>query len=179
MIEAERRVTEAVKQRGLPAVILRPGVIFGGPLALVTPSAVGRKAGSRYIVFGDGTLHPPFVYLEDVVDAVIASLDRKLTGGEIIQVIDTDTISQDETLRRVAGNDVKIVHVPRFVLLAMGKLIERVLGKTSPMSQYQLDTGLAKRSYVNENARLIGWQPRVGTARGIEIFLGRQKPDAA
>ena len=178
-IEAERRVSSAVAERGLPAVILRPGVIFGGPLALVTPSAVGRKAGTRYIVFGDGTLHPPFVYLEDVVDAIVASLDRKLVGGEIIQVIDTDTISQDETLRRVAGANVRIVHVPRFVLFAMGKLIERVLGKTSPMSAYQLDTGLAKRSYVNENARLIGWRPRVGTARGIEIFLGRQKPEAA
>jgi len=42
-------VREAVEKSGLPAVILRPGQIFGGKLPLLTP-AVARRVGRRWLV---------------------------------------------------------------------------------------------------------------------------------
>lgn len=171
-IDAERRVSRAVAERGLRAVILRPGLIFGGPLALITSSGVARRAGAkRYIFFGDGKLQPPFVYLDDVVDAVVACLERNLGGGEIIQLIDTDTISQNEVVQRVEGGKATLIHLPRNVLLLLDKIVQRAL-RRSILTAYKLDTQLAKRSYRSENSGLIGWKPRVGVTRGIEIVAG-------
>ena len=74
-LEAERIVSEAAAA-GLPCVILRPGQIFGGGIPLVNGS-VARRAGSRWLFLGDGQLPLPLVYIDDVVDVIMAVVDRR------------------------------------------------------------------------------------------------------
>lgn len=167
-LEAEQLVSEAVAS-GLPAVILRPGQIFGGGIALVN-GAVARGAGGRWLVLGDGRLELPLVYIDDVVDAVIAAIDRKLTGGEIIQLIDPVSLTQQEVLE-LAGGGRKVMRVPRPLVFALGRFSELPLGlvkRQSPIAQYRLKSALAKIHYDSGRAReLLGWTPRVGVREGI------------
>jgi len=166
-IAAELVVTAAVRERGLPAVILRPGLIFGGPLPLIGPPVARRVAG-RYLVFGDGNLRLPWVFIDDVVDAIVAALDRRLTAGEIIQIIDPDVPTQNDVLR--AGDPARpVVRVPLPVVLGLGKISEMVLGQRSPLALYRTRSVLARRTYVSEAAELIAWAPAVGVRRGIEL----------
>jgi len=83
-------------------IILRPGQIFGGGIPLVN-GAVARRAAGRWLVLGDGTIELPLVYIEDVVDAVIASIDRKITNGEVIQLIDAEHLTQTDVLNLAGG----------------------------------------------------------------------------
>lgn len=183
-LEAERLVTDAAGA-GLPAVILRPGQIFGGDIPLIT-GAVAREVGDRWLVLGDGTLELPLVYIDDVVDAVIAASDRGLAGGEIFQIVDADRLTQAEVLA-LAGGGRPIVRIPRGLVFALGALSERVLGvigKASPISRYRLQSALARLRYDSAHARReLGWTPRVGVREGIwrvtEAMLDRPRTGSA
>jgi predicted dehydrogenase/nucleoside-diphosphate-sugar epimerase len=169
-LEAERKVTQASKE-GLPCVILRPGQIFGGGIPLVN-GAVARRAGGRWLILGDGKLELPLVYIDDVVDAVMASIERHLTKGEIIQIIDREHLTQEDVLGLVGnGNPPRVIKVPRNVVFALGRLSELplgALGKPSPIGLYRMKSALAQLHYESGLAEnLLGWTPRVGVREGI------------
>ena len=174
-LEAERKVSEAAKQ-GLPCVILRPGQIFGGGIPLVN-GAVARRAGGKWLVLGDGQLELPLVYIDDVVDAIVAAMEKKLTKGEIIHIIDDAQLTQTDVLG-LAGGGAKVIKVPRNVVFALGKLSELplgALGRPSPIALYRLQSALARLHCESDRAKtLLGWQPRVGVREGIR----REVPSA-
>ncbi len=168
-LAAEQAVSDAATS-GLPVVILRPGQIFGGGIPLIN-GAVARNAGGRWLVLGDGRLELPLVYIDDVVDAIEQAIAKKLTKGEVIQIIDPEHLTQAEVLG-LAGGAKKIVRVPRPLVFALGKLSELplgVLGRQSPVAEYRLKSALAQLRYESTRATtLLGWAPRVGVREGIK-----------
>ncbi len=176
-LEAERLVVAAAAE-GLPAVILRPGQIFGGGIQLIN-GAVARNAGGRWLVLGDGKLELPLVYLDDVVDSILDAIDKRLTSGEVIQIIDPDRLTQEDVLA-LAGGGRPILRVPRPLVFALGKLSEYplgMLGKQSPVAVYRLKSALARLHYESERAKqLLGWTPRVGVREGIRRVANLTSP---
>jgi nucleoside-diphosphate-sugar epimerase len=168
-LEAERIVVAAAGA-GLPCVILRPGQIFGGGIPLIN-GAVARKAAGRWLVLGDGKLELPLVYIDDVVQAIVAAIDRRITSGEIIQIIDPEPLTQEAVLA-AAGGGKPILRVPRRLVFALGKLSELPLaavGKQSPVGTYRLRSALARLRYESDRAtQLLGWRPQVGVREGIK-----------
>ncbi|HEY6005019.1 MAG TPA: NAD-dependent epimerase/dehydratase family protein [Anaeromyxobacter sp.] len=178
-LEAEKIVRAAVADHALPAVILRPGQIFGGRLPLLTP-AVARRVGARWLVLGDGRLRLPLVYIDDVVDAIVAALRGPLENGEVIQLVDPHALTQNEALAVALPGGAKVLRLPRALVFATGRLSEPILaalGRKSPVSAYRLKSALARVGFVSENAReLLGWQPRVGVVEGIRRAAGGDLP---
>ena len=153
---AEQLVVAAAKQ-GLPAVILRPGQIFGGGIPLIT-GAVARQTAGRWFVLGDGTLELPLVYIDDVVDAVLAAVDKKLVRGELFQIIDPEHLTQNDVLALAGGNK-RVIKIPRAIVFALGRF--------TPI-RYRLQSALARLHYDSDHAaRALGWTPRVGLREGI------------
>ena len=168
-LEAENLVVDAA-EHGLPAVILRPGQIFGGGIPLIN-GAVARNAGGRWLVLGDGKLELPLIYIDDVVDAIVCCVDKRLSHGEVIQIIDPTHLTQEDVLG-LAGGTKRILRVPRPIVFALGKLSEYplgALGRQSPVAVYRLKSALARLHYESERAEdLLGWRPRVGVREGIK-----------
>ena len=172
-LEAEQLVATAAAQK-LPAVILRPGQIFGGGIPLIN-GAVARSipslGGGCWVVLGDGKLELPLVYIDDVVDAITAAIAKKLTGGEVIQIIDPEHLTQEDVLG-LAGGTKPVLRVPRPVVFALGKLSEYplgALGRPSPVALYRLKSALARLRYESDRAaRMLDWHPRVGVREGIK-----------
>jgi glycosyltransferase involved in cell wall biosynthesis len=160
----------AAAQVGLPCVILRPGQIFGGGIPLIN-GAVARKAAGRWLVLGDGKLELPLVYIDDVVQAILAAIDRRITNGEIIQIIDPEPMTQEAVLA-AAGGATPILRVPRGLVFALGTLTEiplAAIGKQSPIGSYRLKSALARLHYESDRAvKLLGWRPQVGVREGIK-----------
>ena len=175
-LEAEQRVVAAAKH-GLPVVILRPGQIFGGGINLIT-RAIARNAVGRWLVLGDGKLELPLVYIDDVVDAVMAAIAKKLVHGELFQIIDPVHLTQNEVLE-LAGGKKSVLRVPRAIVFALGRLSElplRALGKPSPIAVYRLKSALARLHYESDYAaRGLDWKPRVGVREGIRRVSQRQR----
>ncbi|MBZ0238687.1 MAG: NAD-dependent epimerase/dehydratase family protein [Deltaproteobacteria bacterium] len=174
-LEAEKRVVAAAAA-GVPCVILRPGQIFGGGSPLVN-GAVARRVRGRWLVLGDGTLELPLVYLDDVVDAILAAVAKRLTGGQIIQLVDGELLTQQDVLA-LAGGGGAVVAVPRALVFGLGKLSELPLaavGRKSPVALYRLRSALARLRWGTGKAEeLLGWRPRVGVREGIRRVMGER-----
>jgi nucleoside-diphosphate-sugar epimerase len=106
-----------------------------------------------------------------VIDAIEACIAKKLTGGEIIQIIDPETLTQADVLE-VAGRGRKVMRVPRPVVFALGRLSEvplGAIGRPSPIGVYRLRSALARLHYSSDRAnKLLGWRPRVGVREGMQ-----------
>lgn len=178
-LEAEQLVVAAAA-KGLPAVILRPGQIFGGGIPLIT-GAVARNAGGRWLILGDGKLELPLVYMDDVVDAILLAIKAKLTHGELFQIIDPEHLTQEDVLG-IAGGPRPILRVPRAIVFALGKLSEiplGALGKPSPIARYRLESALARLHYESDHAaNHLGWTPKVGVREGIRRVMQGEPSDA-
>jgi nucleoside-diphosphate-sugar epimerase len=168
-LEAEKIVSTAAAA-GLPCVVLRPGQLFGGGVPLLNGS-VARRAGSRWVFLGDGQLPLPLVYMDDAVDAIMAAVERELVGGEVIQIVDPERVTQEQVLELAGAGDDKRLRVPRGVVFSLGKLSEYplgALGVQSPLALYRLRSALARVEFESTRAeQQLGWRPRVGVLEGI------------
>ena len=95
-----------------------------------------------------------------------------LRSGEILQIVDRETLTQNQVLALAGGEDGAVMHVPRVLVFTLGKFSELLLGalgRKSPLSGYRLRSALARRSFDSNHAReVLGWKPHIGVREGIQ-----------
>ncbi len=169
---AENLVLDAMRNRNLPAVILRPGQIFGPGSEKTPPSGVIALAG-RWLVMGSGRLPLNLVYIEDVVDALLLAATAPDVTGQVFQLVDPATLTQREYIEaaQTYGAAPRVSYVPKPVLytLAVGvELLGRVLGRSVPLSRYKIRSLAPISPFHCSAARdQLGWTPRVGAREGL------------
>ncbi|MBN8481981.1 MAG: NAD-dependent epimerase/dehydratase family protein [Xanthomonadales bacterium] len=174
---AEQAVRAAIRDRGLPAVILRPGQIFGPGAEKVTPNAVVALAG-RWLAIGEGSQTLPLVYVDDVVDALLLAGEADVSG-ELFNLVDPATVTQQDYLERAKrklGDELKLVRVPKKLFLGLAFGVEqlgRVLGRDVPLTRYRVHSLRPLANFDLAAARTkLGWTPRVGVRRGLDLTFG-------
>jgi nucleoside-diphosphate-sugar epimerase len=93
-IRAERAVWAAVA-RGLPAVVLRPCIVWG-PRSQWNTGVLKRLQGGQISLVGDGRGICNSVYIDNLIDAVLASLVRPEAVGEAFFVTDAKPVTWGE-----------------------------------------------------------------------------------
>ena len=184
-LEAEGIVLDAVRRLDLPAVILRPGQIFGAGVEKVPPSGTLAIAG-RWVVIGDGKLSLPLVYVEDVVDALLLAANRSGLDGSVFHLVDDAVVSQNDYLdlcRKASGNALRIWRLPRWMLSGAAVGMEGLCGllrRGAPVSRYRLQSAkpLAPCNCTAAN-RQLDWHPRIGTKEGLARVFGARDSQAA
>jgi len=177
--EAEEMVLQARKERGLPVVVLRPGKLFGPGAERSAPNGVINFAG-WWIVAGSGSRSVPFVFLEDVVDGLMEAAVRPDAVGEIINLVDTTPLDQNEYIRH--SQPARLVRIPVLVLMTgawMVELLGLILRRKPPVTRYNIRS--LKPLYpfdVSQAERVLGWRPRVGTREGLRRTFGLKAQDA-
>jgi predicted dehydrogenase/nucleoside-diphosphate-sugar epimerase len=169
---AENLVLDAIRDRNLPAVILRPGQIFGPGAEKTPPSGIIGLAG-RWLVMGSGGLPLNLVYVEDVVDALLLAATKPDVSGRVFQLVDAATLTQREYINAAKsyGSAPRVSFVPKLVLstLALGvELLGRVLHRNVPLSRYKIRSLAPISPFDGSAARdQLGWTPAVGTREGL------------
>lgn len=181
---AEACVLDAIAREGLAAVVVRPGQIFGPGAESSTPNGTIALAG-RWITVGPTTQPIPLVFVDDVVDALLLAAERPEAEGRVFNVVDPTPVSQQAYLdacRRKRGSDMRLLHAPTWLLftLAAGvELLGAVLKRPVPLTRYRVRSLRPLANFDLAAARdVLGWEPRVGVERGLEITFGRG-PSAA
>jgi len=177
-LQAEHMVLDAIRDRGLRAVILRPGQIFGPGAEQTTPNGV-IGIGGQWIVAGGGGRALPLVYRDDVVDAILlaASSDRAL--GKILNIVDPVKVDQNEYLRHCIPGlkraKVRRVPVPLLMLGALGiEMLGAMLKREVPLSRYRIRSLKPLSPFdVSQAREILGWTPSVGAKEGLRRTFKR------
>jgi nucleoside-diphosphate-sugar epimerase/predicted dehydrogenase len=171
-LRAEAMVLEAAAKERLPAVVIRPGQIFGPGAERVTPNGVIGIAG-QWLVAGNGERPLPLVYRDDVVDALLRAETAPKAVGQVINIVDTTEVRQNEYLRAAApaltGIKIRRVPVPVLMLLASGvELLGAILKRSVPLTRYRIRSLKPLWPFdTNKAEELLGWRPAVGVREGL------------
>ncbi len=179
--EAEKTVRDAVRDRHLRAVVLRPGRVFGPGMTLLTPE-VARRVGNLFVILGDGTRELPLVYVDDVVNAIVLAAENSRFDGRVFHIVDRTHITQNQLVRDYISKNAtgaRVIHLPVAVLygLALGlEVLSKLLKRSAPLSIYRVKSALARMQFDCSRAENeITWQPRVGIACGLQETMAAER----
>ena len=176
-LQAEQIVREAIQNHGLPAVILRPGSIFGPGAERVPPYGI-VCLGNRWLVIGRGDTILPLVYVDDVVDALLRAAESDRALGRVVHLVDPNQITQRFYLQYVLHKMpvIRVVQIPMSILyVAAASLspIAAMLRRSAPLTVYRLRSIKGGIEFdCSAAAGLLDWCPSVGVRKGLEITFG-------
>ncbi len=172
-LEAELLVRDAVRDEGLPAIILRPGEVIGRS-KLFLSGAVGKVIAKRVWILGRGSYPIPLIWLDDLIDALLAAANIDLPAGTSINLVDPEIVSQEQFARAylsAKGWAPKLLRMPLFLLTPISFLAQsglRLLGKSSPITPYKIASAVGEKRFdITLAKKLLGWIPKVGVRDGL------------
>lgn len=181
-LAAERMVLDAVQDQDLPAVVVRPGQIFGPGAERVTPNGTIALAGV-WIAVGSGSQTIPLVYRDDVVDALLLAADEPGAIGRVFHLVDPTPVCQQAYLDRCRASPVgapRILRLPAWTLLGLGFGVEtlgRLLRREVPLTPYRVRSLRPLAGFDGSCARTaLGWTPATGIDRGMDATFGQHRP---
>jgi UDP-glucuronate 4-epimerase len=138
---------------GLDIVCLRFFTVYGPrqrPDLAIHKFTRAIARGEPIEVYGDGTTARDYTYIDDILQGVLACLDRDF-GFEVINLGESRTVKLSELIR----------------------LIEKAVGKSANIRQLPLQPGDVPITYadITKAKRLLGYQPQVAIEDGIARFV--------
>jgi nucleoside-diphosphate-sugar epimerase len=177
--EAEIVINRHIREHGLPAVILRPGFIYGpGDRHALTRIVEKIQAGKmKFLGPGDKVLNNTSV--DNLCDAILLAMEKPGILGETFNIRDERLVTREEFINTVADYLGKPHprHVPERVgraLVGPIETIARLRGRQTPplltraqikFMTLNLDFSIAKAK------RMLGYRPRVDFRDGIFAAL--------
>jgi nucleoside-diphosphate-sugar epimerase len=121
----ERMLFRMHSQRGLPVVTFRPPFVYGpgNPFYREQFFWDRLRAGRPIVIPGDGHRLMQFVYVDDLVQAMIRAMEEPRAVGEAFNIGDPKPVTQVELvekLARAANADPTLVRIPRDVIVQSG-----------------------------------------------------------
>jgi nucleoside-diphosphate-sugar epimerase/predicted dehydrogenase len=178
-LAADQAVLEHARRHLSPRiVVLRPGTIYG-PGASVP---VGRfqlpSSSQRPLVVGGPDVPTGLVYVDDVVEGMLAAARSGVPTGSVYNLVDSADSDQAElarTLTAVTGGRIRPVFAPYplvWMMMLAVDLLALVRERKMGTARYRLRRTLAPMRFECAAARRdLGWHPRVPLAEGLDRVL--------
>jgi nucleoside-diphosphate-sugar epimerase len=107
-VESEKLVLEYYKEKGLPVVVIRPGLIYGPRDRVVVPRLVENIRIGRFRYFGSSDKAMNSIFVGNLVDAIMLALEKPAAIGQVYNVTDDDPTSK----RRFFGTAARLAGLP-------------------------------------------------------------------
>jgi oxidoreductase len=184
-LAAEAEVRRAERTQGLDAVILRPATVYGPRSTDVVGEIARAIRGGHMVLIDRGRAIAGLCYVDNLVDLAMLALRHDAARGQAFNATD----GLDVTWRRFTDDLAEGLDRPRVrwslpygLANAVGLALEsgyRLLRRTTGLTTAPLLSRQAvgvmglDQDFSNAKARaLLGWEPRVDYAAGIEATLG-------
>jgi nucleoside-diphosphate-sugar epimerase len=168
-VESEKLVIEFHRSRGLPATILRPGVVYGPRDRNFLPRLLENIRIRRFRYFGSGDQAMNSIYVGNLVQATMLALKNPAAVGQIYNLTDDCPTSK----RRFVGTVARLAGYPeptRKIPLALAKFLATVLEAVARLRDQQ-DAPLVNKARVKffglnldfscaKAKRELGYQPQ-------------------
>jgi len=164
------------RTRGLPYVIVRPGITFG-PGKTKIPGRVGIDSFGPFLHLGLGNVMP-LTYVENCAEAIVLAGLVPGIEGEELNVVDDDLPRSRQFLRRYkrAVRPIRTVPVPYALFYLLNVAWERYSawsgGQVPPVfNRRSCKAYYRGQTFSNRKAKsLLGWQPRVSMSDALDRF---------
>jgi len=176
-LEADKLAQQLMQDpaTNVPAVILRPATIYGPGGPIFTP-LIGISAFNKvFAVLGKKHLPLPMVYIDNLIDAIILSLENGNAPGEIFNVIDDECITKRDYIK----NHIKKVYPRSYALffpywfiytaVAGQEWLFSRLKKNPFLTRYRL--GSSSREVLFDGGKIkqrLGWSSNVPINDGLK-----------
>ncbi|MCA9071335.1 MAG: NAD-dependent epimerase/dehydratase family protein [Planctomycetaceae bacterium] len=134
-VEAELYLKTQIEKLGFPAVILRPGFIYGPRDRTVLPRIFERLRKQKFAFLGTGENLMNNTFVGNLVEAIFLSIERDECLGQCFNITDGRLVSKKEfisTIAEQAEYPQPTKHVPLPVARFLAKAMEgtwKLLGK--------------------------------------------------
>jgi nucleoside-diphosphate-sugar epimerase len=170
-------VIEYGKSRGLPYVIMRPGVVYGPGRSTLT-GRVGMATFGFYLHLG-GSNRIPLIYVDNCADAIALAGFTPGVEGEIFNIVDDDLPTARELLRLYKKNvnsffSVYVPHPISYLLCALWESYSNYShGQLPPVFNRRRWAAYWKGSrYSNEKLKnILKWKQNVSTDMGLKRYF--------
>lgn len=175
-LEAEKIAQQRIESEdGVPTVILRPATIYGPGGPIFTP-LIGISAFDRvFVTLGKSSMRLPMVYIDNLIDAILLSLENENAVGETFNIIDDDGITKRNYIVRYIKKAFPrswSVFLPYwFVYLSVfaQEMLFKVVGQSPILTRYRLASSSNNVLYDNSKAKSkLGWTPTISLQEGLK-----------
>jgi nucleoside-diphosphate-sugar epimerase len=183
-LAAEDEVRHMEREHALDAVILRPATVYGPRSTDVVGEIARAIRGGRMFLVDGGRAVAGLCYVENLIDAAVLALRHDAAPGQAFNVTDGLEVTWKEftdDLARGLGCSPVRWSLPYWLASGIGFSLEhgyRLLRKTTRLTTPPLLSRQAvhvlglNQDFSNRKARdLLGWEPRVDYAAGLEATL--------
>ncbi len=184
-LEAEKVVTEAIKKDCFPITCLRPGTIFGPGGEIFTPMMGFSLGGKLFAIIGMGGFVLPFVYIDNLVDAIVAAIGKEEADGKVFNVVDPDSITKKEYVKKLLKRiypKACFIYIPYWLIYMAVWLQEYLvkLGGRAPfLTCYRLTS--SQRNVLYDASRIrneLKWKPPYTLEEAIETVIAYERKTA-
>jgi nucleoside-diphosphate-sugar epimerase len=177
--EAELVIARHIREHGLPAVILRPGFIYGPGDRHALPRIIDkiRARKMKFLGRGDRVLNNTSV--ENLCDAILLAIEKPGIEGETFNIRDERLVTREEFINTVADylGEPHPRHVPEWIgrtIVGPVEAIARRRGRATPpfLTRAQIKFMTLNLDYsIAKAKRMLGYRPRVDFREGIVAAL--------
>jgi len=177
-LKADQIVAEAVTAGSMPIISLRPGTIWGPGGEIFTP-IMGFSLGKKmFAVIGNGKFVLPFIYIDNLVEAIVKAIEKQGTAGGVYNVVDPERITKKEYMEHLVKSvypDATCLYIPYSLLYSAVYIQEKVfswMGRKPFLTRYRLTS--SQKSILYDSAKLhteLSWKPPVSVEEGIKSVL--------
>lgn len=164
--EAEQSLRKVVENTGMGVVILRPPLVYG-------PDAPGNFSRLMRLIkkgiplpLGSIKSLRSFLYLGNLMDAIITCITHPLAAGETFLVSDGQDVSTPDLIRMIAC-EMKKKAVLFYLHPGILKALCKIVGKTEELEKLT-GTLLVDSSKIRN---LLGWKPPFTLEEGIRVTV--------
>lgn len=179
--EAEKIVLDYMKQKMVSAVCIRPGTIYGPGGENYSPMMGFAFKNKIFIVIRNNKFLN-LVYIDDLVQAIIAGMVQDKSTGHIYNVVDTYQVGKKEYINGFIRNlypGAWIVYMPYSILSAAVGLQEmafKTLGRNPFLTKYRLIS--SQRPIIYSSSKIkshLDWQPSFSFGQAVEMIVAHKK----
>ena len=181
-LEAEKIVLDYMNQDKVCAVCLRPGTIYGPGGENFTPMMGFSLKNKFFFVIQRKGFILPLVYVDNLIEAIIAAMVQDNSIGQVYNVVDPRLIGKkeymDKFIRQLHPN-AWVACVPYGLLSAAVGLQDWVFEKLKRkpfLTKYRLVS--SQQSKIYDSSKIInhlGWQPLFTFKQAIDFIIKEEK----
>jgi nucleoside-diphosphate-sugar epimerase len=190
-IASEKLITDMVKERGAPVVIVRPAWIYGPRDNASFGRFVSLVDNGKGFIIGSGKNVVPVIYVRDVAQGLIKAGDAGNSAiGRAYTLADDRRVTQSEYLNMIA-DFLEVPHIGRYypysAMFSAGRVAEllwQALGRRKssppPVTTYGITLLGGNQEFSIDRARQeLGYEPQYdyirGLSEGVNWYLDQKK----